>query len=64
MSAEIRLIGLDGIPEARADDRVSDLVVRGLEHDGLAPADGDIVVVANHPEQPAATPARRKLKRA
>jgi len=26
--------------------------------------DGDIVVVANHPEQPAATPARRKLKRA
>ena len=47
MSAEIRLIGLDGIPEARAGDRVSDLVVRGLEHDGLALADGDIVVVTH-----------------
>ncbi|HET9014875.1 MAG TPA: coenzyme F420-0:L-glutamate ligase [Thermomicrobiaceae bacterium] len=47
MAAEIRVIGVDGIPEARPGDDPAELVVRGIEQSGLRVEDGDVVVVTH-----------------
>jgi coenzyme F420-0:L-glutamate ligase/coenzyme F420-1:gamma-L-glutamate ligase len=45
--AEVRILGIEGIPEARPGDRVADLVAAGLEHSGLAIEAGDVLVVTH-----------------
>lgn len=47
MPAEIRILGVDGIPEGRAGDDPAELVIAGLEHTGIDLQDGDIVVVTH-----------------
>ena len=47
MAAEIRVIGVDGIPEARPGDDPARLVIRGIEQSGLRAEDGDVVVVTH-----------------
>jgi coenzyme F420-0:L-glutamate ligase / coenzyme F420-1:gamma-L-glutamate ligase len=47
MSSEVRVIGIDGIPEAREGDDPARLVLDGLEHDGVRLEDGDVVVVTH-----------------
>ncbi|HUZ01861.1 MAG TPA: coenzyme F420-0:L-glutamate ligase [Thermomicrobiaceae bacterium] len=47
MAAEIRVIGVDGIPEARPGDDPAQLVVRGIEGNGLRAEDGDVVIVTH-----------------
>jgi len=43
--AEIRLVGLQGIPEVRPGDHLAPLIAAAAEHIRLALADGDILVV-------------------
>ena len=45
MSAEVRVIGVDGIPEAHPGDDPAELIARGLQHSGLNLEPGDVVVV-------------------
>lgn len=45
MSAEVRIIGVDHVPEARPGDDLADLIAYGIERSGLTLADGDVVVV-------------------
>ena len=45
MNAEVRIIGVDHVPEARPGDDLADLIAQGIERSGLTLADGDIVVV-------------------
>lgn len=45
MSGEIRVIGVDHVPEARPGDDTVALIVQGIERSGLTLMDGDIVVV-------------------
>lgn len=45
MATEIRVIGIQGIPEAQPGDDLVDLVATGLDHDGVRLESGDIVVV-------------------
>lgn len=45
MSAEVRIIGVDHVPEARPGDDLANLIAHGLEQSGLTLADRDIVVV-------------------
>jgi coenzyme F420-0:L-glutamate ligase/coenzyme F420-1:gamma-L-glutamate ligase len=47
MTAEIRVLGVDGIPEAKAGDDPATLVIDGLEHSGIEVQDGDVVVVTH-----------------
>ena len=47
MAAEIRILGVDGIPEARAGDDPATLVLDGLKHTGIELVDGDILVVTH-----------------
>ncbi|HEU5425003.1 MAG TPA: coenzyme F420-0:L-glutamate ligase [Nitrolancea sp.] len=45
MSAEVRIIGVDGIPEAHPGDDPAALIAGGLQHSGLSLERGDVVVV-------------------
>ncbi|HET7034556.1 MAG TPA: coenzyme F420-0:L-glutamate ligase [Thermomicrobiaceae bacterium] len=45
MSAEVRVIGVDGIPEAHPGDDPAALIAAGLEQSGLSLEPGDVVVV-------------------
>jgi coenzyme F420-0:L-glutamate ligase / coenzyme F420-1:gamma-L-glutamate ligase len=47
MAAEIRILGVDGIPEASAGDDPAQLVLDGLKHSGIEVADGDVLVVTH-----------------
>ncbi|HEX7120799.1 MAG TPA: coenzyme F420-0:L-glutamate ligase [Gemmatimonadaceae bacterium] len=47
MAAEIRVIGVDGIPEARAGDDPGRLVADGVERGGVPLEPGDVVVVTH-----------------
>jgi coenzyme F420-0:L-glutamate ligase / coenzyme F420-1:gamma-L-glutamate ligase len=47
MAAEIRILGVDGIPEARAGDDPSRLVLDGLARSNITLQDGDVVVVTH-----------------
>lgn len=47
MAAEIRILGVDGIPEAQAGDDSAQLVIDGLTHSGITLEDGDVVVVTH-----------------
>jgi coenzyme F420-0:L-glutamate ligase / coenzyme F420-1:gamma-L-glutamate ligase len=47
MTAEIRILGVDGIPEAQAGDDSAQLVIDGLKHSGITLEDGDVVVVTH-----------------
>jgi coenzyme F420-0:L-glutamate ligase / coenzyme F420-1:gamma-L-glutamate ligase len=47
MTAEIRVLGVDGIPEAKAGDDPATLVIDGLEHSGIEVQNGDVVVVTH-----------------
>ncbi|MCM8750656.1 coenzyme F420-0:L-glutamate ligase [Thermomicrobiaceae bacterium CFH 74404] len=47
MAPEIRIIGVEGIPEARAGDDVADLIATGLEQSGLEIETGDVLVVTH-----------------
>lgn len=47
MAAEIRILGVDGIPEASAGDDPAQLVLDGLNHTGLELVDGDVLVVTH-----------------
>lgn len=44
-NAEVRVIGVDGIPEAQPGDDPATLIAAGLDQSGLSLAAGDIVVV-------------------
>jgi coenzyme F420-0:L-glutamate ligase / coenzyme F420-1:gamma-L-glutamate ligase len=47
MAAEIRILGVDGIPEARAGDDPGQLVLDGLKHSSIDLQDGDVLVVTH-----------------
>lgn len=47
MAPELRIIGIEGIPEARAGDDVAELIAAGLEHSGLELVTGDVLVVTH-----------------
>lgn len=47
MASEIRVIGVEGIPEARAGDNPAALIIEALQHQGLTLAEGDVVVVTH-----------------
>lgn len=47
MPSEIRVIGVDGIPEAQPGDDPGSLVLGGLEENALAAEPGDIIVVTH-----------------
>jgi coenzyme F420-0:L-glutamate ligase / coenzyme F420-1:gamma-L-glutamate ligase len=47
MATEIRVIGIDGIPEVRAGDDPASLVLDGIDHTGVGLEDGDIVIVTH-----------------
>lgn len=47
MAPEIRIIAVEGIPEARAGDDVADLIATGLEQSGLEIETGDVLVVTH-----------------
>ncbi len=47
MAADIRVLGVDGIPEARAGDDSAQLVIDGLHHSGITLEDNDVVVVTH-----------------
>jgi coenzyme F420-0:L-glutamate ligase/coenzyme F420-1:gamma-L-glutamate ligase len=47
MTAELRVLGVGNIPEARPGDDVSGLIASGLQIEGLALESGDIVVVTH-----------------
>lgn len=47
MAAEIRILGVDGIPEASAGDDPAQLVLDGLNHSGIELVDGDVLVVTH-----------------
>ncbi|HUG16131.1 MAG TPA: coenzyme F420-0:L-glutamate ligase [Thermomicrobiales bacterium] len=47
MPAEIRVFGLDGIPEIRAGDDLVDAIATALDTSGLSLEDGDILVVTH-----------------
>jgi coenzyme F420-0:L-glutamate ligase / coenzyme F420-1:gamma-L-glutamate ligase len=47
MAAEIRILGVDGIPEARAGDDPARLVLDGLDHSDIRLQDGDVLVVTH-----------------
>lgn len=47
MTVELRVLGIDNIPEARAGDDVAALIATGLQSDGLTLEAGDIVVVTH-----------------
>ncbi len=47
MAGEVRIIGVDGIPEVKRGDDPVQLIMRGLEHSGLSLEQGDIVVVTH-----------------
>ncbi|MDI3338991.1 MAG: coenzyme F420-0:L-glutamate ligase [Sphaerobacter sp.] len=45
MSAEVRIIGVEHVPEARPGDDLAGLIAHGLEQSGLTLLEGDIVAV-------------------
>ena len=47
MPSEIRLYGLDGIPEVRPGDDLNGILGDALEASGLTPADDDVLVVTH-----------------
>jgi coenzyme F420-0:L-glutamate ligase / coenzyme F420-1:gamma-L-glutamate ligase len=47
MTAEIRVLGVDGIPEAKAGNDPAALVIAGLELSNIDVQDGDIIVVTH-----------------
>jgi coenzyme F420-0:L-glutamate ligase/coenzyme F420-1:gamma-L-glutamate ligase len=47
MAGEVRVIGVDGIPEGKRGDDPTNLIVDGLGHSGLTLEPGDIVVVTH-----------------
>ncbi len=47
MALEIRIIGIEGIPEAHAGDNVAELIAAGLEQSGLQIETGDVLVVTH-----------------
>ena len=47
MTAELRVLGIGNIPEARTGDDITGLIAAGLERDGLVLESGDIVVVTH-----------------
>ncbi len=47
MAGEVRILGVDGIPEAKAGDDLIDLIVAGFAHSSLSLEEGDIVVVTH-----------------
>jgi coenzyme F420-0:L-glutamate ligase/coenzyme F420-1:gamma-L-glutamate ligase len=47
MVGEVRIIGVDHIPEVTADDEPTQLILSGLEQSGLTLEEGDIVVVTH-----------------
>jgi coenzyme F420-0:L-glutamate ligase / coenzyme F420-1:gamma-L-glutamate ligase len=47
MATEIQIIGVDGIPEARAGDDPARLVLDGLKSSGIELEDGDVLVVTH-----------------
>ncbi len=47
MAGEIRIIGVDGIPEVQKGDDPLELIVAGLGHSGLSLEAGDILVVTH-----------------
>ncbi|HAX25602.1 MAG TPA: coenzyme F420-0:L-glutamate ligase, partial [Chloroflexi bacterium] len=44
MPSEIRLYGLDGIPEVRPGDDLNAIIGDALEASNLTPLDGDVLV--------------------
>lgn len=47
MAEEIRILGVDGISEARAGDNPAQLVIDGLKHSNIELQDGDVLVVTH-----------------
>lgn len=47
MTAELRILGVGNIPEARPGDDIAGLIATSLQHEGLALEPGDIVVVTH-----------------
>jgi coenzyme F420-0:L-glutamate ligase/coenzyme F420-1:gamma-L-glutamate ligase len=47
MTSEVRVLGVDGIPEAQPGDDVTGLLVAGLEQTGLSLETGDVVIVTH-----------------
>jgi coenzyme F420-0:L-glutamate ligase / coenzyme F420-1:gamma-L-glutamate ligase len=47
MATEVQIIGVDGIPEARAGDDPARLVLDGLKSSGIELEDGDVLVVTH-----------------
>ncbi|MEI2616888.1 MAG: coenzyme F420-0:L-glutamate ligase [Thermomicrobiales bacterium] len=47
MPSEIRLYGLDGIPEVRPGDNLNAIIGDALEASNLTPLDGDVLVVTH-----------------
>ncbi len=47
MAPEIRIIGIEGIPEAHAGDNVAELIAAGLEQSRLQIETGDVLVVTH-----------------
>jgi coenzyme F420-0:L-glutamate ligase/coenzyme F420-1:gamma-L-glutamate ligase len=47
MPSEIRVVGLDGIPEVRPGDDLAELIAGALATTGLALEEGDVVVVTH-----------------
>lgn len=45
MSAEVRIIGIEGLPEVRAGDDLAGLIVQAMRQQGLAAESGDVLVV-------------------
>lgn len=44
-AAELRLIGLEGIPEVEAGDPLGAIIARAIEDSGLRPIGGDVLVI-------------------
>ncbi len=47
MAGDIHILGVDGIPEARAGEDPAQLVLDGLSHSGIKLEDGDVLVVTH-----------------